>query len=128
MGSVAYKTSDYLNTPEDIAAYIEAAMEDGDERVILLALREAADSIGGMAELARRAGLTREAVYKALGPKGNPHFSSLLAILHAFGLGLGVTFRKGIKGSASLICDQKSGIFGECLGCPESVSPVNPCI
>ncbi len=94
MGSVAYKTLDYLNTPEEVAAYIEAAMEDGDERVILLALREAADSIGGMAELARRAGLTREAVYKALGPKGNPRFSSLLAILHAFGLGLGVTFQK----------------------------------
>ncbi len=94
MGSVAYKTSDYLNTPEDVAAYIEAAMADGDERVILLALREAADSIGGMAELARRAGLTREAVYKALGPKGNPRFSSLLAILHAFGLGLGVTLRQ----------------------------------
>jgi len=69
-------------------------MADGDERVILLALREAADSIGGMAELARRAGLTREAVYKALGPKGNPRFSSLLAILHAFGLGLGVTLRQ----------------------------------
>jgi len=94
MGSEAYKTSDYLNTPEEIAAYIEAAMEDGDERVILLALREAANSIGGMAELARRAGLTREAVYKALGPQGNPRFSSLLAILHAFGLGLGVTFQK----------------------------------
>jgi len=94
MGSVAYKTSDYLKTPEDIAAYIEAAMEDGDERMILLALREAADSIGGMSELARRAGLTREAVYKALGPEGNPRFSSLLAILHAFGLGLGVTLQK----------------------------------
>jgi len=94
MGSTAYKSSDYLNTPEQIAAYIEAAMEDGDERIILLALREAADAIGGMTELARRAGLTREAVYKALGPNGNPRFSSLLAILHAFGLSLGVKLRK----------------------------------
>jgi len=47
MASVAYKTSDYLATPEDIQAYIEVAMEDGDERVILLALREAADAISG---------------------------------------------------------------------------------
>jgi probable addiction module antidote protein len=93
VGSVAYKASDYLKTPEDIAAYIEVAMEDADERVILLALRQAADSIGGMSELARRAGLTREAVYKALGPDGNPRFSSLLAILHAFQLGLTVTHR-----------------------------------
>jgi len=69
-------------------------MEDGDERAILLALREAADSIGGMSELARRAGLTREAVYKALGSKGNPRFSSLLAILNAFGIGPGVMLRK----------------------------------
>lgn len=68
--------------------------EDGDERVILMALRQAADSIGGMSELARRSGLTREAVYKALGPDGNPRFSSLLAILQAFQLSLRVTHKK----------------------------------
>lgn len=96
MASVAYKTADYLKTPAEIAAYIEAAMEDGDERVILLALRESADAIGGMSELARRAGMSREAVYKALGPKGNPRFSSLLAILNAFGLGLGVTLQRTV--------------------------------
>jgi len=94
MASVAYKTSDYLATPEDIEAYIEVAMEDGDERVILLALREAADAIGGMTELSRRTGLTRETIYKALGGNGNPRFSSLLAIVHAFGLELGVRKQK----------------------------------
>jgi len=94
MASVAYKTSDYLATPEDIEAYIEVAMEDGDERVILFALREAADAIGGMSELARRTGLTREAIYKALGNNGNPRFSSLLSIVHAFGLELGVRKQK----------------------------------
>lgn len=94
MGRVTYKASDYLKTPEDIAAYIDAAMEDGDERVILHALRQAATAVGGMSELARRAGMSREAVYKALGEGGNPRFSSLLALLRAFGLGLHVTPRK----------------------------------
>ena len=43
-----FKTEDYLDSSEDIAAYLDAAMEDGDERVLLLALRQVAEKTSGM--------------------------------------------------------------------------------
>lgn len=88
--SVPYDSADYLKTPEDIAAYLEAAMEDEDERVLLLALRNAATAIGGMSELSRRTGLSRETLYRTLSEDGNPKFSTLRAILKAFGLTISV--------------------------------------
>jgi probable addiction module antidote protein len=88
--SVPYRSADYLRSPEDIAEYLNAALEDGDERVLLLALRNAIDAIGGMTELARRTGLSREALYRTLSEEGNPRLSSLMAILKAFGVELAV--------------------------------------
>jgi probable addiction module antidote protein len=88
--SVPYDPTGDLKTPEDIATYLEAAMEDEDERVLLMALRNAATAIGGMSELARRTGLSRETLYRTLSSNGNPKFSTLRAILRAFGLTLSV--------------------------------------
>jgi probable addiction module antidote protein len=88
--SVSYRSADYLKSAQDIADYLNAALEDGDERVLLLALRNAADAIGGMTELARRSGLTRESLYRTLSEEGNPRLSSLRAILGAFGVELAV--------------------------------------
>lgn len=88
--SVPYNPGDDLKTPEEIATYLEVAMEDEDERVLLMALRNATDSIGGMTELSRRTGLSRETLYRTLSSKGNPKFSTLRAILRAFGLTLSV--------------------------------------
>ena len=88
--SVSYRSSDYLKSAQDIADYLNAALEDGDERVLLLALRNATDAIGGMTELARRSGLTRESLYRTLSEEGNPRLSSLRAILGAFGVELAV--------------------------------------
>jgi len=88
--SVPYRSADYLTCSEDIADYLNAALEDGDERVLLLALRNAAEAIGGMTELARRTGLARESLYRTLSEGGNPRLSSLRAILAAFGVELAV--------------------------------------
>jgi probable addiction module antidote protein len=88
--SVPYDAGRDLRTPEDIATYLEAAMEDEDERVLLLALRHAAGAIGGMSELSRRTGLSRETLYRTLSEEGNPKFSTLRAILKAFGLTISV--------------------------------------
>lgn len=88
--SEPYNSADYLKTPDDIAEYLNAAMEDGDERVLLMALRNAAEAIGGISELARRSGLTREALYRALSEEGNPRLSSLKAIFKALGLEIAV--------------------------------------
>jgi probable addiction module antidote protein len=79
-----------LKDRKEAAAYLEAAIEDGDQAVLMLALRHVAQAQGGVAEIARRANLTREATYKMLSKVGNPGLSSLTAILAATGLRLSV--------------------------------------
>lgn len=88
--SLPYDPVDYLTTPDDIAAYINAAIEDGNEQVMLAAMSDVARAIMGMSALAERTGLSREALYTALSENGNPRFSSLVEILHALGLELTV--------------------------------------
>ena len=88
--SVPYDPVDYLNTPEDIAEYINAAIEDDDEQVMLTALKDVARAIMGMSRLAEQTGLSREALYNTLSEDGNPRFSSLVEILHALDLELSV--------------------------------------
>lgn len=88
--SIPYDPVDYLQTPEDIAEYINAAIEDGNEQVMLAALKDVARAIMGITELAQRTGLSREALYNTLSENGNPRFSSLVEILHALGLELSV--------------------------------------
>ena len=76
-------------------AYLQAALEeldDADNRAAgLLALRDIAEAYGGMAVVARDAGITREALYRALSPTGNPTLKTLLAVLHAMDMRLSVT-------------------------------------
>lgn len=79
-------------------AYLQAALEeldDADNRAAgLLALRDIAEAYGGMAAVARDAGITREALYRALSPTGNPTLKTLLAVLHAMDMRLSVTTDK----------------------------------
>lgn len=97
--SIPYDTPADLNTPQGIAAYLDAAMEDEDEQVLLMALRNATAAIGGMSELARRTGLTRETLNRTLSDSGNLKFSNLRAILKAMGLGLSVRSEgEGVRG------------------------------
>ncbi len=77
----------YLDSPESIAAYLEAAFEDGDPSLIATALGDIARAIG-MTQLASQAGVTREALYKALSPTGDPRLSTLLGVIRALGLKL----------------------------------------
>jgi probable addiction module antidote protein len=92
--SAPYVGADYLQSTEDIEAYLNAALEDGDERVLLRALRTAAEKTGGISRLAGETGLPRESLYRALSEDGNPRFSSLVAILKAMGLELAVRSRR----------------------------------
>lgn len=85
-----YRAADYLQRPEQAAEYLNAAIEDGHPAVLLKALRNVADSTGGMSHLSRATGLTRESLYKALSEAGNPRLSSLDAILRAMGLQLNI--------------------------------------
>ena len=78
-----------LQDPAEAAAYLNAAIEDGDQQVFLLALRDVVEA-QGMAQTARAAGLNRENLYRILSASGNPQLSSLHALLHSLGLRLAV--------------------------------------
>ncbi|MHB1675859.1 MAG: addiction module antidote protein [Acidobacteriaceae bacterium] len=79
------------DNPEFAAEYLRAALEDKDEpRVLLLALRRIAESRGGIAKVAKAAGMERESLYRALSAKGNPRLSTLVAVTRAVGLKLTV--------------------------------------
>ena len=71
--------------------YLNAALEEDNPELFLLALRNVAEAQGGVAQLAERAKLNRESLYKMLSERGNPEFKSLDALLHALGFRLAVT-------------------------------------
>ena len=80
----------WLQDAENAAAYIEAALAEGDSGDLLYALRNVAEARGGIAHIAERTGLNREALYRTLSKRGNPQLKSLTAILGATGLRLSV--------------------------------------
>ncbi len=73
--------------------YLTAAIEDGDPKVMLSALRTVAEA-HGMSRLAEAAGIPRESLYRSLSPKGNPRLSTLLAVIKASGFRLSLEERK----------------------------------
>jgi probable addiction module antidote protein len=85
-----WDAAEHLETKEDIAAYLEAALEDGDPALVVAALGDIARS-KGMTQLARDTGLGRESLYKALSIEGNPEFSTVLKVMQALGLRLRAT-------------------------------------
>ncbi|ODT47269.1 addiction module antidote protein [Devosia sp. 63-57] len=82
-----WDVTEYLDSEEAIVAYIEAAFEDGDPELIKRALGDVARA-RGMTSIARDAGVTREALYKALSEKGDPKLSTLLGVMKALGVRL----------------------------------------
>ena len=79
------------DNPEFAAEYLRAALEDDDEpSVLLIALRRIAEARGGIAKVAKAAGIERESLYRALSARGNPRLSTLVAVTKAVGLKLTV--------------------------------------
>ena len=77
--------------PDFAADYLRAALEDAEEpRVLLVALRRVAEARGGVAKVAKAAGIERESLYRALSAHGNPRLSTLVAVTKAMGLKLTV--------------------------------------
>jgi probable addiction module antidote protein len=87
--TIPWRTEDHLETPEDIALYLEAVFEEGDPELIGHALGVIARS-KGMSEIARSTGLGRQNLYKALSPEGRPEFATVLKVVKALGLKLTV--------------------------------------
>lgn len=79
-----WDVADHLQDDQDIAAYLDAAFEDGDPQLIAAALGDVARS-HGMTRVAAKAGLGRESLYKALSPQGNPEFATVVKVMQALG-------------------------------------------
>lgn len=83
-----FDAADYLDSDETIAEYLNAALEDKNPDVFLIAVRDVAKA-RGMAQLAKATGLGRESLYKALTPGAKPRYDTVLKLVRA----LGVTLR-----------------------------------
>lgn len=88
------KYRDYLKEkikdPVERAAYINAALEDGDPKILLAVLKDCVESMGGVSWLSGETHMTRAAIYKILSNEGNPKYDSLLKVLASLGLRLNV--------------------------------------
>ena len=93
-----------LKNPVEAAEYLNAALEDGEPEVFLLALRDVVDSYGGMGKLAASTSLNRENLYRMLSTKGNPEFFSLSTVLDAVG------FRLAVEPKTAAPSKTKSGV------------------
>lgn len=82
-----FDAAEYLGAEKRQAAYITAALETGDADFVRDALGIVARA-RGMAHIAEKADLSRESLYKALGAKGNPEFSTVMRVVRAMGLTL----------------------------------------
>ena len=95
---------DSLKDTTEAVEYLNAALEDGEPEVFLLALRNVVDSYGGMGKLAAFTSLNRENLYRMLSTKGNPEFFSLSTVLDAIG------FRLAVEPKIAARSKTKSGV------------------
>lgn len=91
-----FDAADYLTDVETAAAYLEAALaENGDDPAMVAAALGAIARSGNMSELARRTGMSREGLYKALSADGNPSFATIMTVSKALGLRVSFTAAAG---------------------------------
>jgi probable addiction module antidote protein len=84
-----YDVGDYLKSEEELSAYLDACMEEaGDDAAYVAAALGDIARARGMAQLAKDTGISREGLYKALSPDGNPSFATVLKVVRALGLKL----------------------------------------
>ena len=95
-----WDAAETLDTKDDVVAYLNAALEDGDPELLKLVLGDIARS-KGMTEIAKAAGLARSNLYKALSPDGNPEFATVASVLKALGLRLSVARERASKRRAT---------------------------
>lgn len=80
--ALPWDAADHLHDELDVAAYLDAAFEDGDPRLIATALGDVARS-HGITQIAAKTGLSKESLYKALSAEGNPGFATVLKVMQA---------------------------------------------
>ena len=85
-----YDSAEYLDSIDAINAYMEEALETDDPAFIAKALGTIARA-RGMSQMAKKAGLPRESLYKALSSEGNPEFGTIIRVMQALGLKFSIT-------------------------------------
>jgi probable addiction module antidote protein len=80
---------DYLKTEKDIVGYLSAVLEDGDPALFVAAIGDIARA-KGMTEIAKKSGVTRESLYRALKIEARPRFETVAKVIHALGMKLSV--------------------------------------
>ncbi len=84
-----WDSAKHLKTEQDIATYLTLAFEEyGDDPVFIAKAFGTVARARGMSKIARKAGLSRESLYRALSSEGNPEFATMLKVTHALGLKL----------------------------------------
>ena len=87
-----WDSAEHLKTDEDIAAYLEACMEEaGDDATFIAKALGNIARARGMTQLSKETGIGRESLYKALSGEGNPSFGTILKVVKALGLRLHTT-------------------------------------
>ena len=82
-----WDSAEHLKTDEDMAAYLEACLQDaGDDAAFIAKALGNIARAKGMTQLSKDTGLGRESLYKALSGEGNPSFATILKVTHALGL------------------------------------------
>ncbi len=84
-----WDTSEYLDTPEMIHEYLNAAIEEGDVESLITAIGNVAKA-KGMTEIAKKTNMNRQNLYKAFSPTGSPKFETVVKVLQAFNFKLTV--------------------------------------
>jgi probable addiction module antidote protein len=84
-----WDVTEYLDSDERIAGYLDAVFEDGDPALIKAAIADVARA-KGMTEVAAKSGISRAGLYKALSENGNPSFDTMAAIMKAIGVRIAV--------------------------------------
>ena len=85
-----FDISEYLDSKEAISEYLNQVLENGDEQEIIRALGHIAKA-KGMTQIAKKSGLGRESLYKALKPNSKPRFETIMKVIKAFDINLKTT-------------------------------------
>ena len=93
----SWDPAEHLETEEDMAAYLNVALEEGDLSLIMATLGDIARA-RRMVVVAQETGLGRESLYKSLSADGNPEFATVLKVVHALGLRLQAATATGTTG------------------------------
>ncbi len=86
-----------LKDPKEAAAYLNAAIEEGDKKMFLLALRHVLEAQGGMSKASNRTKINRVSLYKMLSKNGNPGFENIFNILQTIGIRFQLVPRRNLK-------------------------------